>query len=171
VTNTGVVGADNFVNEWLPHYPDLQDMPAQDVELTGHNYEFQNVLGDIREKVHSGAFVPFGTETRPSQVILGDVKCNGAVLRCNPDGTGLEVVAWGLRNPHGIAFHLDGRLFATQHGIDERGARYIVGDYDDFYEIKPGEWYGWPDFASGRRLDDPHWGRGGGARADDAEPS
>jgi glucose/arabinose dehydrogenase len=164
VTNTGVVGADNFANEWLSDYPDVHDVPARDVELTGCNYEFQNVLGNIMEKAHSGAFVPFGTETRPGQVIRGDIKCNGAILRCNPDGAGLEVVAWGLRNPYGIAFHPDGRLFTTEHGIDERGARYIVGDYDDFYEIKPGEWYGWPDFASGRRLDDPHWGSGGRGR-------
>jgi glucose/arabinose dehydrogenase len=74
------------------------------------------------------------------------------------------VVAWGLRNPYGIAFHPDGRLFATEHGIDERGARYIVGDLEDFYEITEGAWYGWPDFASGLPLDDPSWGDGGQGR-------
>ncbi|MDP9473832.1 MAG: PQQ-dependent sugar dehydrogenase, partial [Chloroflexota bacterium] len=55
-------------------------------------------------------------------MIKGDVKCNGAVLRCTPDGSDLELVAWGLRNPYGIAFHPDGRLFATEHGSDERAA-------------------------------------------------
>jgi glucose/arabinose dehydrogenase len=74
------------------------------------------------------------------------------------------VVAWGLRNPYGIGFHRDGRLFVTEHGSDERGARWIVGDADDFYEIRDGAWYGWPDFASGIRLDDPHWGEGGTGR-------
>jgi glucose/arabinose dehydrogenase len=49
--------------------------------------------------------------------------------------------------------------------MDDRGARYIVGDPDDLYEIKAGEWYGWPDFASGIRLDDPHWGKDGQGRA------
>jgi glucose/arabinose dehydrogenase len=86
------------------------------------------------------------------------------VLRCNPDGSDLETVAWGLRNPYGLAFHPDGRLFATEHGIDERGARYIVGDLEDLYEITDGAWYGWPDFASGVRLDDPRWGDGGRGR-------
>ncbi|MBW3615647.1 MAG: PQQ-dependent sugar dehydrogenase [Actinobacteria bacterium] len=163
-TNAAVVGADNFAYEWLRFFPEFHDRPGTDVVLTGRNYEFPNVLGDITGTVRTGAYVPFGTETEPGQVIKGDVKCNGAVLRCNPDGSDLELVAWGLRNPYGIAFAPDGRLFATEHDFDERGARYIVGDHEDFYEIVEGAWYGWPDFASGIRLDDPYWGDGGRGR-------
>jgi len=163
-TNCGVVGADNFAYEWLPQNPDACDVPAQDITLVGRNYKFRNVLGDIRETVETGAYVPFGTSTSVGQVIKGNTKCTGAILRCNLDGSNLEVVAWGLRNPYGIAFHQDGRLFATEHGMDERGARYVFNDPDDFYEIKQGEWYGWPDFASGVRLDDPYWGEGGHGR-------
>lgn len=163
-TNTGIAGADNFAYEWLPKFPQFHDVPAQDITLVGRNYEYQNVLGNITETVRSGAYVPFGTETKPGQVIAGNIKCSGAIMCCNPDGSDLEVVAWGLRNPYGIAFHPDGRLFATEHGIDERSARYIVGDYDDFYQIEQGAWYGWPDFASGIRLDDPSWGQGGQGR-------
>jgi glucose/arabinose dehydrogenase len=174
-TNAGVVGADNFAYEWLPHFPAAHDVPAQDVTLVGRNYPFHDVLGNLADTVHSGAYVPFGTETSAAQVIAGNAKCSGAILRCNPDGSGLEVVAWGLRNPYGIAFHPDGRLFATEHGIDERGARYIVGDLEDFYQIDEGAWYGWPDFASGIRLDDPSWGEGGQGRepvlADHPDPA
>ena len=89
------------------------------------------------------------------------------MLRCEADGTGLEVVAWGLRNPYGLAFTDDGRLLVTEHGMDERGARFIVGDPDDLYVIDPAgpvRWFGWPDFASGVRLDDPQWGSGGQGR-------
>jgi glucose/arabinose dehydrogenase len=163
-TNTGVVGADNFAYEWLRHFPHEHDVPGQDVVLTGRNYEMPNVLGNPATTVKTGAYVPFGTETTPGQVIQGNVRCNGSVLRCNPDGTGLELVAWGLRNPYGIAFTPDGRLFATEHGIDERNNRHIIGDPEDFYEIVEGAWYGWPDFASGIRLDDPHWGEPGYGR-------
>jgi ferritin-like metal-binding protein YciE len=122
------------------------------------------VFGHLTETVRTGAYVPFGTETTPGQVIKGSVKCTGAVLRCNPDGSELELVAWGLRNPYGVAFHPDGRLFATEHNIDERSARQIIGDPEDLYEIKQGEWYGWPDFAAGIRLDDPYWGERGRGR-------
>jgi glucose/arabinose dehydrogenase len=163
-TNCGVVGPDNFGFEWLPKFPQVSDVPAKDIKLVGRNYEARNVLGDIREKVQTGAYVPFGTPTSPGQVIKGNVKCNGSILRCDPDGSNLEVVAWGLRNPYCVAFTEDGKLFATEHGMDERGARYVVDDPDDFYEIKEGEWYGWPDFASGIRLDDPYWGEGGHGR-------
>ncbi len=163
-TNAGVVGADNFAFEWLAKYPGFCDIPARDIVLYGQNYEYQNVLGSITERITTGAYVPFGTETHTGQIIKGDVRCTGAVMRCNPDGSDLEVVAWGLRNPYGLAFHPDGRLFATEHGMDERGKRYILNDPDDFYEIIPGKWYGWPDYASGIRLDDPYWGEGGMGR-------
>ena len=163
-TNTGVVGADNYAYEWLAHFPDEHDVPGADVVLNGHNYEMPNVLGNPATRVKTGAYVPFGTSTTPGQVIKGDVRCNGSVLRCNPDGSGLELVAWGLRNPYGIAFSPDGRLFSTEHGIDERNNRHIIGDLEDFYEIVEGAWYGWPDFASGIRLDDPYWGTGGRGR-------
>jgi hypothetical protein len=163
-TNCGVVGADNFGFEWLTLHPEFCDVPAQDVKPAGRNYEARNVLGDIRETVQTGAYVPFSIPTTPGQVIQGNVKCNGAILRCDLDGSNLEVVAWGLRNPYGLAFRDDGQLFATEHGMDERGARYIVDDPDDFYEIRQGEWYGWPDFASGIRLDDPYWGEAGHGR-------
>ncbi len=163
-TNTGVVGADNFAYEWLPHFPDGHDIPGQDITLTGRNYDYQNVLGDVLQTIQCGAYVPFGTTTSPGQVVKGQTKCSGSVLRWNPETGEVELVAWGLRNPYGIAFHPDGRLFATEHDIDERSRRYIVGDYEDIYEIQEGAWYGWPDFASGIRLDDPYWGDGGQGR-------
>ena len=164
VTNMGVVGADNFGFEWLAKFPEQRDVPGGDVVLAGRNYDVPNVLANPLTTVQSGAFVPFGTATERGQVIQGSNKASGAVLTCEPDGSDLRVVAWGLRNPYGIGFHPDGRLFVTEHGSDERGARWIVGDPDDFYEIRDGAWYGWPDFASGIRLDDARWGEGGTGR-------
>jgi glucose/arabinose dehydrogenase len=165
-TNAGVVGPDNFNYEWLRHYEDVHDLPGADVVLTGRNYGSQDVRasGSLARRVSSGAFVPYGTPTEPGQVIRGEVKCSGSVLRCDPDGSGLELVAWGFRNPFGKAFSPDGRLFVVDHGIDERGHRHIFGDVDDLYEVRDGEWYGWPDFAAGIRLDDPRWGRRGRGR-------
>ena len=165
-TNCGVVGADNIAYEWLrnPALQDVCDIPGADVVLTGRNYESQDVTGRLRDKVRTGAFVPFGTETKAGQTIPGRTKCTTGVLRCDPDGSNLELLAWGLRNAFGLQHHPDGRLFATEHGIDERSPRFIVGDPDDFYEVTPGTWYGFPDYASGRRLDDPHWGDGGRGR-------
>lgn len=165
-TNTGVVGPDNFNYEWLRYFEDFCDVPGEDVKLVGRNFESQDVRveGTLARRVSTGAFSPYGTPTERGQVVKGQVKCTGSVLRCNPDGSELELVAWGLRNPYGKAFHPDGRLFVTEHGIDERGHRHIFGDLEDLYEIREGSWYGWPDFASGVRLDDPFWGRRGRGR-------
>lgn len=166
-TNCGVVGADNIAYEWLrnPELRDLCEVPGQDVVLSGHNFETQDVTGKLRKKVSTGAFVPFGTETKEGQIVEGSVKCNGGVLRCNPDGSQLKLLAWGLRNAFGLRHDSEGRLFVTEHGIDERGGRFIIGDRDDFYEIEQGRWYGYPDYASGVRLDDPRLGDGGRGRA------
>jgi glucose/arabinose dehydrogenase len=165
-TNLGVVGPDNFNYEWLRYFEDVHDVPGQDIVLAGRNYDSQDVRtsGSLVRRVTTGAFVPYGTSTSEGQVVEGELKCSGSVLRCNPDGSELELVAWGFRNPFGKAFSPDGRLFVVDHGIDERGHRHIFGDVDDLYEVHEGEWYGWPDFAAGIRLDDPHWGRRGRGR-------
>jgi hypothetical protein len=73
-----------------------------------------------------------------------------------PHECALEPVAQGLSFPTSLTFDGD--------GVAERGNRHIIGDLEDFYEIVEGAWYGWPDFASGIRLDDLHCGEGGRGR-------
>jgi glucose/arabinose dehydrogenase len=71
-------------------------------------------------------------------------------------------VAWGFRNPYGLAFAPDGRLFAADNGFDERGSRPVFGAADMLWEVKPGRWYGWPDFAEGRPVSMDRYGEGSG---------
>ena len=114
-TNCGVVGADNIAYEWLrnPALRDVCDVPGHDVTLAGRNFETRDVTGKLRDQVRTGAFVPFGTETTPGQVIPGRTKCTTGVLRCDPDGTDLELLAWVLRIAFCFIHHPDGRLFAS----------------------------------------------------------
>jgi len=64
------------------------------------------------------------------------------------------MVAWGLRNPYGIAFTEDGKkLIVTNNGADERGSRRIANDSDKILSIDMSNssnlgnlWYGWPHF-------------------------
>jgi glucose/arabinose dehydrogenase len=154
-TNAGVVGLDNADFGWLAQHPDFHDTPCRDVRLTGENFTTPNPLtADPDDRVVTGAYVPFGTRTEPGQVIRGSTRCGGAVMRVRPDGSGLEVVAWGLRNPFGLAFSPDGRLFVTENQFDVRGSRPVFGTGDLLWEIRPGTWYGWPDYFAGRPITD-----------------
>jgi glucose/arabinose dehydrogenase len=85
-------------------------------------------------------------------------------MRCNLDGSGLEVVAWGLRNAYGLRFTPDGRLLATDQGADDRGSRPIRNCPDFLFEVRAGAWYGWPDFMGGVPVTDARFGDGGGPR-------
>jgi glucose/arabinose dehydrogenase len=181
-TNSGVVGLDNvYPFVWLLLWPDVHDVPARDIRLTGESFltpQPNNVLarqGNLlslgsnltyavtsvfnRNKnksllVRTRAFQPFGEKSR---TVKGQVKANGTILRMNTDGSGLEVYAWGLRNPFGVMWGPDGQLYATDNAYDERGSRPIANARDNIFQIKQNGWYGFPDYSSGIPVTDPQF--------------
>jgi glucose/arabinose dehydrogenase len=157
MTNSGIIGLDSHDLGWLRKVPHNCDIPGYDIRLTGVNVETIDPESEKGRRVRTGAFVPFGTETCPGQRIPGRVPCTSSIMRCGVDGTGLELVAWGLRNPYGLGFLPDGRLLATDQGADARGSRPILNCPDYLYEIRAGSWYGWPDFVGGVPVTDARW--------------
>jgi glucose/arabinose dehydrogenase len=152
-TNSGVVGLDNIARGWVKQAPDVRDVPCKTVKLRGTNFDVDNPLTpDPFDRAATGAFAPFGKTTARLQTIPGALPCTGSVLRANPDGTGMELVAWGLRHPTSLAFGPEGQLYTAMRGFEERGTRPVVGDQDYFYRVVPDQWYGWPDFAGGRSV-------------------
>lgn len=83
-----------------------------------------------------------GTFARTKDIDTRTPKVAAPLRRCRSDGSELKLVAWGLRNAYGIASHPDGWLIVTEHEMDERGGRFIVGDPDDLNEIVEGAWAG-----------------------------
>jgi glucose/arabinose dehydrogenase len=155
VTNSAVVGEDNYEFGWLPRFPELHDVPCRDVTLAGQNHVTWNPLTPSRrDRATTGAFVPFGTPTARGQVVPGRVPCSGSVLRVSPAGGPVELVAWGFRNPFGLAFSPAGVLFVTDNSYDNRGSRSIWGAGDLLWRVAEGGWYGWPDFHAGRPVTD-----------------
>jgi hypothetical protein len=152
-TNSGVVGPDNAKFGWLKRKPQFHDIACRDVVLSGQNYVSDHALTDVAgNTVRTGAFVPYGTATTPGQVITGAVPCSGAVLRMPVNGGNMELVAWGLRNPFGLAVAPGGRLFTTENAFDERGSRPVWGAGDVLWEVQQGAWYGWPDYSAGKKV-------------------
>lgn len=163
-TNAGVVGEDNqSLTGWLKAHPEFHDIPCRDVQLSGQNWTSKDVLGpDPGVTVTTGPFLQFGTAATPGQVIKGQVPCTSAVLRANLDGSGLEMVAWGFRNPFGVGFAPDdsplkGSLVVSNNGSDVRGSRPIESDEDDLYAVVPGGWYGWPDVLDEEPTTEPRF--------------
>ncbi len=146
-TNSGIVGEDN---DWVKKYPFFHDYPGARIRLAGQNFVSDNSLTQFSgDKAYTGAYSPFGVPTNWGEKVKGITAASGSILRANPDGSQLELVAWGLRNPFRIKFDRHNRLFATNHGMDERGSRHIANSPDEFQRIRPGVWYGWPDYTGG----------------------
>jgi glucose/arabinose dehydrogenase len=149
-TNSGVVGEDNYQFGWLPRNPEFHDIPCEDIELTGENYKSANPLEQGSEAV-TGAFVSFNQKTSKGQVIKGEVPCSGSIMRVPVNGGGIKLIAWGFRNPFGLAFR-EGDLYVTDNGYDERGSRPVWGTGDLLWKVEKDKWYGWPDYSGHHEL-------------------
>ena len=150
-TNSGVVGHDNN------NGANQQDIPCQQIKLSNNVFD----SGDGHK---TSGYSPHGT-ARPGATVdafesaTGRGICDGAVLRAklnaaNPKAT-IEPFSWGYRNPYGIRFApknhaLQGNLFVTENGEDERGARPTNNSPDRLQIAKQNpdgspDYHGWPD--------------------------
>lgn len=78
-----------------------------------------------------------------------------AILRYQPDGSGEELFATGLRNSAGFDWSpIDGNLYATDNGRDLLGDDFPPCELN---RVEQGEFYGWP-YANGDRIPDPDFG-------------
>lgn len=146
-TNSGVVGLDN---EWVENYPFFHDYPGDNIILEGQNFITENMqTAAPNDYAITGAFSPFGVPSSSQEMVKGMKRASGSILRANLDGSDLELVSWGLRNPFRLKFDRLNRLFSTNHGADVRGSRPIDNSFDEFQVIVPGIWYGWPDYTAG----------------------
>ncbi len=105
--------------------------------------------------IHDGGRIKFGpdgylfitTGDAGNENLAQDrTSLNGKILRLNDDGSvptdnpfGTSVWSWGHRNPQGLTWDDDGRLWATEHGRSG-----IKSGYDELNLIEKGKNYGWP---------------------------
>jgi len=156
-TNSGVVGPDNWEFGWLKRFPEFHDVPGGSTSLRGLAFDSKNPRSGGRAM--TAAFSPFGMT---SGTVRASPVASGSIARVNLDGGQIEQIAWGLRNPFGVAFAPDGQLYATDNGYDNRGSRPVWGAPDLLWRVEPGKWHGWPDFSGDLPLTDERFKPPGG---------
>jgi glucose/arabinose dehydrogenase len=76
---------------------------------------------------------------------------NATILRANPDGSGREIFAEGLRNTIGFGWHpATGELWGFDHGSDWRGDDQPP---EELNRLEQGRHYGWPFCFSDQQPD------------------
>ena len=74
---------------------------------------------------------------------------SAAILSFRPDGSGLRIVATGLRNPYGLTF-VGRTLYATVNGRDKLGDGEPA---EEVVNVRQGGRYGWPELLAELRAE------------------
>lgn len=120
--------------------------------------------GFMRSGNHQWRYIAFGPDGK-LYIALG-APCNvcrpeepyGTIARMNPDGSGFEIYARGVRNSVGLAFHPgNGQLWFTDNGRDLLGDNLPADELN--HATAPGQHFGFPACHQGEVLD-PEFGRG-----------
>lgn len=126
---------------------------SQKNELTNRVAVLENIPGSAN---HDGGRIAFGPDgylyittgdAQNEQSAQDTTSLAGKVLRLKDDGTipadnpfGNAVYTYGHRNPQGIAWDAQGRLWESEHGPSG-----IESGYDEVNLIERGANYGWPE--------------------------
>jgi len=107
---------------------------------------------------HQWRYIAFGPDGK-LYIALG-APCNvcrpdepyGTIARMNPDGSGFEIYARGVRNSVGLAFHPgNGQLWFTDNGRDLLGDNLPADELN--HATAPGQHFGFPACHQGEVLD------------------
>lgn len=113
---------------------------------------------------HGWKFIAFGPDSK-LYVPVG-APCNicereeifGTITRMNPDGSGREIIARGVRNTVGFDWHPEtGDLWFTDNGVDSLGDDFPGDELNHISEV--GQHFGFPHVHQGDTLDQ-RFGRG-----------
>ncbi|GJM15235.1 MAG: L-sorbosone dehydrogenase [Thermodesulfobacteriota bacterium] len=124
--------------------------------------EKEIIVSDLPTKGHFTRTVSFGPDGKmyvsigsSCNVCIEKDKRRATIMRFNPDGTGGEIFATGLRNSVGLTWNSTTKdLWATDNGRDWLGDNLPP---DEVNIIKENKDYGWP-YCYGDKIPDPEFG-------------
>jgi glucose/arabinose dehydrogenase len=96
-------------------------------------------------------YATVGSNSNVGENGLDKEERRAAVLEIDPATGAIRVFAAGLRNPNGMGWQPDGRLWTVVNERDELGSD-LVPDY--LTSVRSGGFYGWPYSYWGRHVDD-----------------
>jgi len=116
------------------------------------------------ETWHGWKFIAFGPDDKlyvpvgaPCNICERTDERYASIMRMNPDGSGLEVFAHGIRNTVGFAWHPETReLWFTDNGRDNLGDNIPPDELN--YAPRKGMNFGFP-YCHGRNIPDPEYSK------------
>lgn len=111
--------------------------PQRVLTLPGHGYNQHWTRNVVVSPDGTEVYVSIGSETN----VEAEEDPRAAIVRARADGSAQRVFARGLRNPVGLAFSPDNRLFTVVNERDELGDE-LPPDY--ITRVLEGAHYGWP---------------------------
>ena len=151
MTNSGVVGLDNWDVGWVSDAEAACDVPAVAVKLLGYRFDTSNPRQTIfggKDVAVTAPFQPFGVSNQMWVRPAHSGKSTASIYSVSTAGGDLRLEAHGIRCARGLAFNDFGRLYATNQGMELRGTRPVKDDPDVLLRIIRSTWYGWPDFSA-----------------------
>lgn len=151
MTNSGVVGLDDWDQGWVGKYGSACDRPAGRYRLLGYRFDTPNpragwfMGSDIAV---TAPYQAFGTSSKMWVEAADSGKPTAAIYSVAVTGGDLRLEAHGIRCAQGLAFNDFGRLYATNQGMELRGTRPVKDDPDTLLRIVKNTWYGWPDYSA-----------------------
>ncbi|MEH6706156.1 MAG: sorbosone dehydrogenase family protein [Galbibacter orientalis] len=124
------------------------------VDLPAGGYNNHWTRNIISSKDGSKIYISVGSASNVGEHGMEEEQRRASILEVNPDGSGEEIYASGIRNPVGMDINpVTGELWTAVNERDGLGDN-LVPDY--ITSVKKGGFYGWP-FSYYGAINDPRW--------------
>lgn len=129
----------------FPYNPQATSLSGQGeklVDLPAGGYNNHWTRNIITNPGQNKILISIGSASNNGEYGMHNEERRACIIEVNPDGTGEQIYAWGLRNPVPMDWEpVTGNLWTAVNERDDLGDN-LVPDYAT--HVQRGEFYGWP---------------------------